>query len=258
MHTLAIKLGLVLLLGAATTVATSWFLVLRPAERWFDAKSSGLGCPTLIASLEDDQIVRVTFSEGVGWLTVYNRLGCDRGSYEGYLVRNVYERNQSRRYASRKRDAWLQINDRLAPPLQQERDQLRQHAFGWPHLALSFEIAILRRGPDTAGSWDDPTILYGLPLSEPSLKTGREAALPLKPRWSGFTINTSIYATVWAMMFLGGGFVVRRFRRPAGACCRCGYLLHGLSEPGCPECGLGRAEPPSPAESPTESPTPAG
>jgi hypothetical protein len=34
----------------------------------------------------------------------------------------------------------------------------------------------------------------------------------------------------------------RRLRRAhAGRCTACGYLLEGLSTPGCPECGLGRA-----------------
>ncbi|MEE9128668.1 MAG: hypothetical protein V3T84_01525 [Phycisphaerales bacterium] len=66
-------------------------------------------------------------------------------------------------------------------------------------------------------------------------------ALPLRPIWLGFTINTVFYAAVlWLVMF--GPFTARRMiRRKRGCCIKCGYDLRGTSGGGgggvCSECG---------------------
>ncbi len=73
-------------------------------------------------------------------------------------------------------------------------------------------------------------------------------ALPLRPIWPGFAINTIFYAAVlWRLTF--GPFTARRMirrkrghlRLKRGHCTKCGYDLRGTSGGGggggCPECG---------------------
>ncbi len=65
-------------------------------------------------------------------------------------------------------------------------------------------------------------------------------ALPLRPIWPGFAINTIFYATIlW--LFIPGPFVLRRLiRRKRGLCVACGYDLRDNLAAGCPECGWRR------------------
>ena len=62
-------------------------------------------------------------------------------------------------------------------------------------------------------------------------------AVPARPIWTGFAVNTFFYAMLlW--LIIPGPFAVRRlFRRRRGLCPACGYdLRHGEHE-ACPECG---------------------
>ena len=65
----------------------------------------------------------------------------------------------------------------------------------------------------------------------------RAKALPLRPLWPGFAINTTFYAVLlWALW--RSPFVVRRvIRRKHGRCINCGYDLRGAEHELCPECG---------------------
>ena len=62
-------------------------------------------------------------------------------------------------------------------------------------------------------------------------------ALPLRPIWPGFAINTVFYAAIlWLLAF--GLFAARRvIRRKRGLCLKCGYDLRGAEHEVCPECG---------------------
>jgi len=68
--------------------------------------------------------------------------------------------------------------------------------------------------------------------------------LPLQPIWSGFLINTILYAALlW--LLIAGPFVLRRLiRLKRGRCPKCGYDLRGqppeVGAAGCPECGWNR------------------
>ena len=65
-------------------------------------------------------------------------------------------------------------------------------------------------------------------------------ALPLRPIWPGFAINTIFYgAILWPL--IGGPFVLRRhIRRKRGLCLTCGYDLRHAEHDVCPECGAAR------------------
>lgn len=56
------------------------------------------------------------------------------------------------------------------------------------------------------------------------------------PIWSGFALNTLIFAAVPAGMWWVGMRAKRTWRRRRGLCIHCGYELAGLAM--CPECGV--------------------
>ncbi len=63
-------------------------------------------------------------------------------------------------------------------------------------------------------------------------------ALPLRPMWPGFAINTLFYAAIlW--LVIPGPFALRRLiRRRRGLCAACGYDLRHAEHEACPECGV--------------------
>ena len=68
-------------------------------------------------------------------------------------------------------------------------------------------------------------------------------ALPLRPLWRGFAINTVFYGVLLWMLWLSPFAARRLIRRKRGHCIKCGYDLRGTSGGVCPECGW-RREPP--------------
>ena len=72
-------------------------------------------------------------------------------------------------------------------------------------------------------------------LSFPQWIEPRFGSLPLRPIWSGFAINTLLYATVlW--LLIPGPFVLRRFIRvKRGLCPACAYAVGESAV--CSECG---------------------
>ena len=94
---------------------------------------------------------------------------------------------------------------------------------GWPLTCSSYEY----RSYGGVGS-----IAGGLKLD------GWPRALPLRPVWPGFAINTLFYAAIlW--LIIPGPFVLRRLiRRRRGLCPACGYDLRHAEHEACPECGV--------------------
>ena len=94
--------------------------------------------------------------------------------------------------------------------------------------------------------WASETANHGLLIIKdswiPSRKTGSpilDDYLPYRPSWSGFAINTLVYATFLWLIFIGPFALRRKLRKTYGHCAACGYNMHG-SKPGnkiCPECG---------------------
>lgn len=122
-------------------------------------------------------------------------------------------------------------------------------AAGWPALALTWRAT-------TAGGLQGPRAwtrleAYATPTFDSMIggalhdHHGRQAlangaierVLPLTPIVSGLTLNTAVYATVWALMltYWRAGRRLQRVASERCACCR--YSLRGLPEPRCPECG---------------------
>jgi hypothetical protein len=100
----------------------------------------------------------------------------------------------------------------------------RELAVGWPFVAVWCEL------PETI-----LTPVFVTPRGSLTLST--ETRLPYLPIWKGIAINTAIYALAWHTLLFSSRAFVRRRRRRAGRCARCGYDLVGVPRPLCPECG---------------------
>jgi hypothetical protein len=63
-------------------------------------------------------------------------------------------------------------------------------------------------------------------------------ALPYRPVWIGFALDTIVYAAaLWCLFLLLPGRWRRRRRAKRGWCIACGYDLRGHDHAACPECG---------------------
>jgi len=112
---------------------------------------------------------------------------------------------------------------------------------GWPTRSMWSHSYVIDPG-------DSPTFSVGdhYLFQLDSWGTTVPRALPIRPIWPGFAINTIFYAALlWLLTF--GPFTARRMiRRKRGLCVKCAYDLRGHSGGNsggevCPECGWGRA-----------------
>jgi hypothetical protein len=63
-------------------------------------------------------------------------------------------------------------------------------------------------------------------------------ALPLRPLFPGFALDTAFYAAIAFTLWSAPGVIRRRLRRARGRCPACGYDLRGSTSAVCPECGV--------------------
>lgn len=105
---------------------------------------------------------------------------------------------------------------------------------GWPARAWAYEIEF--------ASSRHASIVGGINLAKlqrtDTLSGPMVAALPIAPIWRGLVINTLAYmggALSLVTISLIPRSLIRRSRRLAGRCVRCGY---GPIQSRCPECGL--------------------
>lgn len=85
------------------------------------------------------------------------------------------------------------------------------------------------------------SLAYGLTRyqrSTPTTTAFARAALPLRPVWPGFAVNTLLIAACLALLVHGARPIRPLIRRYRGKCPACGYELAGLADGApCPECG---------------------
>jgi len=109
---------------------------------------------------------------------------------------------------------------------------LLQRTFGWPMRSMSCDFVWKHTGA--------PTVVGGLPLS-PSLNAPheylRQRALPIRPQWLGFIVNTILSAVFLLLVMKWASVTGRRWRIHRGRCAQCAYDLRGSESHICPECG---------------------
>ncbi|MFI4896320.1 MAG: hypothetical protein ACIARR_00670 [Phycisphaerales bacterium JB059] len=102
--------------------------------------------------------------------------------------------------------------------------------FGWPMLAMEHT--------GHTRSTYDPTlsvVRWGIPLGGPELLQKPRVALPLRPVWGGFPVNSALGALAAYTLLSAPGAAARWNRKRRGRCAACGYDLRHLTT--CPECG---------------------
>lgn len=102
---------------------------------------------------------------------------------------------------------------------------------GWPVRSLSGEVWDMIR-PGQQARWSNREAAF--------IQINGLYAIPFRPIWPGFAINTIFYAAIFAILWLLtlSPFTARRIiRHRRGHCIKCGYDLRGSSGGGCPECG---------------------
>ncbi len=107
---------------------------------------------------------------------------------------------------------------------------------GWPALSL---YAAFHRSPVEFPYfyYADPGLDLPPLLPESNGLRLSPRALPLRPIWPGFAVNTIFYAALLWLPF--APFTLRRLiRRRRGLCPACGYDLRHAEHEGCPECGV--------------------
>lgn len=155
---------------------------------------------------------------------------------------NVHDELAEAYQAVRQREVpgWSKVHQ---PPVAHERTASGtwiEDARGWPWLCLRSETAFGTNQPAEG----DPSAIraatrWGIRLSEPTESgTGSLLVLPLKPIWSGMTLNTTAYALGWFIVLFLPGVAVRYLRHRTGRCPACGYdRRYTGEEAACPECG---------------------
>ena len=117
---------------------------------------------------------------------------------------------------------------------------------GWPLRSL---VSVRFRPPEPFRLWPDrvgwnfQSINAGLLHYGGGTKDVKLRWLPLRPLWIGFSVNTTLFAGLWALLLFGPSVAWRlmlRRRTTKGWCVGCGYDLAASKSPKCPECGLRR------------------
>jgi hypothetical protein len=108
-----------------------------------------------------------------------------------------------------------------------DQDVWWEEARGWPRLALAGR---LRLGDGLQVKAASGTIVLARRAGEPV-----PVILPARPLWPGFLVDTAFYAVTLGVMLASGRLVRRRWRLKRGRCPICVYPI-GAS-PVCTECG---------------------
>ncbi len=228
------KLVVFLLLGAATTIATSWYLAAGRTKdaTWFGHAEQG-----------SSRIGRI----GAGTWHVYRNERLGQVLIRRY--RSIYSPEDQPpewdiidRPAERFVPVWASDLLPLEPP-EGVLGNAAVEGSGWPLVAMRTRY---EEFPGPLRGQSIRQVTEGILLTPTAeIRLGdmlyRTKALPLRPLWPGFAINTAFYAVLLWVLWRSPFVVGRIIRRKRGHCIKCGYDLRGDFSAGCPECGWQRA-----------------
>ena len=131
--------------------------------------------------------------------------------------------------------SWSQLND---PPIPLPAKEVRQILWEWDTI---FRTEIARGWPLRSftcthyKSYPDEIMhtIDGILLNVDAKYPLREITLPLRPIWTGFALNTILFAVLLWLLFA----LRRMIRHKRGLCVKCAYDLRGADHEACPECG---------------------
>lgn len=156
----------------------------------------------------------------------------------------------------------IRIEDATAWPPRGTHERLMWYRIGWPlptvELAAynglfydspTHRVETITPGASVGGGvqvlpWPRGPV-YHTPQLYPRRDLSERRAIPLRPIWPGFLLNSAAFASLLFLVLRAPRAVRRAIRRRRGRCGACGYDRAGLApHAACPECGAG---PPAPA-----------
>jgi hypothetical protein len=225
---LLLRLGLLVLAGAAVNVAVAWTIALPSKPRASllgprDVPGQWLSCGN------DSMFVRS------------GELGISRhvplpGRYALGTTQVDFSKQLTVAQFAAKVPSWSAFSVGSPPHRYLNVVQPEDHCLdisekttGWPCLTLRAEAA-------TRTTMQASRIYYSNGLRLPGAsRTRGSIVLPIMPLWPGFAINTVLYAAVCWLLFAAPFVLRRRLRLRLGRCPNCAYPV-GQS-PVCTECG---------------------
>ena len=242
------RLAVFLLLGAIVNIGVAW-----GCAAWVRPASKAIGFGTLIVSRAERPRWSVEWIEGWGAIR-----------YTYYPEQVTLAANDA--VVMDAHPTWSRTAQKTAitlhggaPTWILVENMIVEDARGWPFFALRCEFVIAN--PLATFHMYAVDVHSGIPLERvyrdgppvplPGVLPLRPdyygaSALPLRPIWPGFAINTIFYAAILWLLTLGPFALRRHLRRKRGLCAKCGYDLRGNSggggRGGCPECGWRREE----------------
>lgn len=220
--------------GSLVTIALAWMIA---AWLPFNVSNSWQGS----AGYDDsDDFLAITLYEGKAWARkswiAYSIRGNTLGPLSPFgnpvdaspLYRPMFHGNASRWTSSWGR---LQSMRDATPSLPRMGCE---NATGWPCLSFWYEFR--------ATSVSNVTVHGGYSLPPSASPTafpdvGRWRALPFRPIWRGFAIDSLCYGFLTWLVLSACSVMRRRYRAHQGLCPRCNYDLRADLASGCPECG---------------------
>jgi hypothetical protein len=209
----ALRICLLLLLGAIVNVAVAWGCMGY-------AIHYGVNRPLLQAGPVLDELTphERQWLPATHWFLT-NRLAAWMMSGERFGVRV----RQAQAVPFEWRDMWARQG--------YSHGLMTESAAGWPFLGMHGCDIVIWDGVVKEG--DDYRWL--LPIRERATFPMDPSALPLLPLWPGFAINTAFYALILWLLFAAPFALRRRRRIKRGLCPKCAYPV-GTSDT-CTECG---------------------